>query len=86
MAAFEFVDQTVVSLFNSLGQRYTYIRFHIRSKEEQIRKQEAGIAKKTHEIASLEQSVSQRPIDTTSNSLYKVPFACHTHAMNSVRG
>ena len=45
----------------------------------------AGIARKTHEIASLEQSFSQRPIDSTSNSLYKVPFAGHTRA-NSVRG
>ena len=39
-------------------QRYTYIRFlmknQIRSKEEQIRKQEAETVRKTHEIASLE--------------------------------
>ena len=47
----------------------------IRSKEEQIPKQEAGIAKKTHEIASLEQSFSQRPIDSTSNNLYKESFS-----------
>ena len=48
----------------------------IRSKEEQIRKQEDEIERKTHEIASLEQSLSQRPIDSTiSNSLYEVSFA-----------
>ena len=34
----------------------------IRSKEEQIRKQEADIAKKTHEKALLEQPLSQTPI------------------------
>ena len=60
---FEFFYQTVVSLFNSLSQfkdirNYTYIRFLmknlIRSKEKQIRKQEPKIARKTHEIASLE--------------------------------
>ena len=44
----------------------------IRSKEEQIRKQEADIAKKTHEKALLEQPLSQTPIDFTSNSLYTV--------------
>ena len=57
------------------------------SKEEQIRKQEAETAKKTHEKALLEQSFSQTPIDFTSNSLYKVSFAglpSHTRA-NSVR-
>ena len=52
-----------------------------RSKEEQIRKQGADIAKKTHEKALLEQPLSQTPIDFTSNSLYKVSFAAgHTHA------
>ena len=39
-------------------QSHTYIRFLmknlIRSKEEQIRKQETETARKTHEIASLE--------------------------------
>ena len=39
-------------------QRYTYVRFLmknlIRSKEEQLRKQEAEIEKKTHENALLE--------------------------------
>ena len=58
---------------------YTYVRFLmnnlIRSKEDQIRKQEAEIAKKTHEIVLLEQSFSQTPIDSTSDSLYKVSFA-----------
>ena len=44
----------------------------IRSKEEQIRKQEADIAKKTHEKALLEQPLSQTHIDFTSNSLYTV--------------
>ena len=85
--AFEFVNQTVVSLFNSLSQLkdMRIYDFTFGLKKEQIRKQEAGIARKTHEIASLEQSFSQRPIDSTSNSLYKVPFAGHTRA-NSVRG
>ena len=49
----------------------------IRSKEEQIRKQEADIAKKTHEKALLEQPsqpLSQTPIDFTGNILYKVSF------------
>ena len=36
----------------------------IRSKEEQIRKQEADIQKKTHEKALLEQPLSQIPIDS----------------------
>ena len=47
----------------------------IRSEEEQFRKQEAEIARKTHEIASLEKSISQRFIDSISSSLYKVSFA-----------
>ena len=47
----------------------------IRSKDEQIREQEAETARKTHEIASLEQAFSQRPIDSTTNSLYQVTFA-----------
>ena len=41
----------------------------IRSKEEQLRKQEAEIAKKTHEKALLEQFFSQTLKDFTSNSL-----------------
>ena len=41
----------------------------IRSEEEQLRKQEAEIAKKTHEKALLEQFFSQTPKDFTSNSL-----------------
>ena len=70
----------VIHPFQSRDCHLFYIRFLmknlIRSKEEQIRKQEAEIARKTHEIASLEQSFSQRPIDSTiSNSLYKVSFA-----------
>ena len=52
----------------------------IRSKEEQFRKQEAEIARKTHEIASLEKSCSQRCIDSTSSSLYKVSFAARLYA------
>ena len=87
--AFEFVNnQTVVSLFIKSVERYTYIRFHIRSIKRRTnwKTEEAGIARKTHEIASLEQSFSQRPIDSISNNLYKVPFAGHTRAMNSVRG
>lgn len=48
----------------------------IRSKEEQIRKQEAEIARKTHELASLEQSFSQRPIDSTRTTCTK----CHLRA------
>ena len=47
----------------------------IRSKEKQIGKQEPEIARKTHELASLEKSFSQRPIDSKSNCLYKVSFA-----------
>ena len=47
----------------------------IRSKEEQIREQEAETARKTHEIASLEQSFSERPIDSTSNRLNQVTFS-----------
>ena len=39
----------------------------IRCKEEQIQKQEAETARKTHEIASLEQSFTQRLIDSTSD-------------------
>ena len=71
----------MVSLFNSLRQ-FKDIHMYdlslknlIRSKEEEIRKQEADIAKKTHEKALLEQPLSQTPIDFTSNSLYKVSFA-----------
>ena len=52
--------------------RYTYVRFLmknlIRSEEEQLRKQEAEIAKKTHEKALLEHFFSQTPKDFTSNS------------------
>ena len=48
----------------------------IRSKEEQIRKQEAEITRKTHEIALLEQSFSQRPIDSTRTACTK----CHLRA------
>ena len=72
------------------GQRYTYIRFRmknliiivIRSKKEQIRKQEAEIARKIHEIASLEQFFSlQRPIiNSTSNSLCSVICGPAIHA------
>ena len=55
-------------------QRYMYVRFLmknlIRSKEEQLRKQEAEIAKKTHEKALLEQFFSQTLKDFTSNSLH----------------
>ena len=47
----------------------------IRSKEEQIWEKEAETARKTHEIASLEQYFSQRPMDSTSNSLYQMTFA-----------
>ena len=52
----------------------------IRSKEEQIPEQEAETARKTHEIASLEQAFSQRLIDSSSNSLYQYfagPAATH---------
>jgi len=48
----------------------------IQSKEEQMRKQEAEIARKTHEIASLEQSFCQRPIDSTRPACAK----CHLKA------
>ena len=56
----------------------TLMKNLIWSKEEQFRKQEAEIARKTHEIASLE-SFSQRFIDSTS-SLYKVSFAGRPYA------
>ena len=60
-------------------QRYTYVRFLmknlIRSKEEQLRKQEAEIAKKTHEKALLEQFFSQTPKDFTSNRPYTRKFS-----------
>ena len=45
----------------------------VRSKEEQLRKQEPEIAKKTHE--KLEQFFSQTPKDFTNNSLHEVSFA-----------
>ena len=48
----------------------------IQSKEEQIRTQQAEIARKTHEIASLEQSFSQRPLDSTRTVCTK----CHLRA------
>ena len=63
---FEFFYQTVVSLFNSLRQfkdirNYTYVYTisheesnSVSVKKKQIRKQEPEIARKTHEIASLE--------------------------------
>ena len=63
MVAFEFVNHTEVSLIPS------------RYEEEQIRKQAAEIARKSYEIASLGQVFSQRPIDSTCSSLYKVSFA-----------
>ena len=57
-------------------QRYRYVRFLmknlIRSKEEQLRKQAAEIAKKNQEKALLEQFFSQTPKDFTSNSLQEV--------------
>ena len=56
----------------------------IRSKEEQIREQEAETAIKTHEIASLEQSFLERPIDSNSNRLNQVPSG-HTRENYSVR-
>ena len=62
---------SVIQFITSV-QRYTYVRFFmknlIRSKEEQLRKQEAEIAKKNQEKALLEQ-LSQTPKDFTSNSL-----------------
>ena len=74
------------------GQRYPYIRFSmknliiivIRSKKEQIRKQEAEIARKILEIASLEQFFSpHRPIiNSTSNSLCKESFAGRRYTPN----
>ena len=50
----------------------------IRSKEEQLRKQEAEIAKKNQEKALLEQ-LSQTPKDFTSNSLQEVSFSCRPY-------
>ena len=80
--AFEFVNQTVVSLFNSLSQLkdIRICDFTFGPKKNKFKKKEAGIARKTLEKVSLEQSFSQRSIDSTSNSLYKVPFAGHTRA------
>ena len=56
-----------------------YVRFFlknlIRSKEEQLRKQAAEIAKKNQEKALLEQFFSQTPKYFTSNSLQEVSFA-----------
>ena len=46
----------------------------IQSKEEQLRKQEAEIAKKNQEKALLEQFFSQTPKDFTSNSLHEGLF------------
>ena len=42
----------------------------IRSKEEQLRKQQAEVAKKTHGKPLLEQFFSQTPKDFTSNRPY----------------
>lgn len=59
------------------SERYTSpVQNLIRSKEEQIRKLEDEIATKIHEIASLEQSFSQRPIDSTRAACTK----CHLRA------
>ena len=60
-------------------QRYTYVRFVmknlIRSKEEQLRKQEAEIAKKTHEKLYLSSSSHRHPkiLQATGHTL--VSFA-----------
>ena len=73
----------MVSLFNSLRQfkdihMYDFsLKNLIRSKEEEIRKQEADIAKKTHEKALLEQPLSQTPIDACTKCHLR---AGHTHA------
>ena len=56
MLAFEFFGGFFIQFITSV-QIYTYTRFlmknRIRSKEDQIRKQEADFAKKTHEQALL---------------------------------
>ena len=80
----------VIQFIYTSGQRYPYRRFRmknliiivIRSKKEQIRKQEAEIARKIHEIASIEQFFSlQRPIiNSTSNSLCSVICGPAIHA------
>lgn len=68
---------TSATYIGEQSYRYTSpVENLIRSKEEQIRKQDAEIARKTHEIASLEQSFSQRPIDSTRTACTK----CHLRA------
>ena len=79
----------VIQFIYTSGQRYPYIRFRmknliiivIRSKKEQIRKQEAEIARKIHEIASLEQFFSpQRPI--IKCKVCKVSFVGRSYTPN----
>ena len=65
------------SCIGEQSERYTSPTENlIRSKEEQIRKHEAEITAKNHEIDSLEQSFSHRPIDSTRPACMK----CHLRA------
>ena len=69
--------QLATSYISKQSERYTLpVENLVRSKEEQIRKKEAEITTKTHEIESLEQSFSQRPIDSTRTACTK----CHLRA------
>ena len=77
MATSEDERQPAATFVGKQSERYTSpVDNLIRSKEEQIRKQEAEIGTKTREIASLEQSFSQRPIDSTRTACTK----CHLRA------
>ena len=65
------------------GQSYRYtspVENIIRSKEEQIRKQEAEIARKTHEIASLEQPFHRDPLIPQEQPVQSVIFGLVIHA------
>ena len=72
--------QLDTSYIGEQSERYTSPAENlIRSKEKQIRKHEAEITTKNHEIGSLEQSFSQRPIDSTRPARTK----CHLRAGHS---
>ena len=66
----------LVTSVNKMSTTHTPVENLIRSKEEQIRKHETEISTKTHEIALLEQSFSQRPIDSSRPASTK----CHLRA------
>ena len=78
--------QLDTSYIGEQSERYTSPTENlIHCKEEQIHKHEAEITTKNHEIDSLEQSFSQRPIDSTRPACTKCHLrAGHTRA-NCVR-